>query len=457
MLNLKSLNKSLSNKEWVYFQCPNPEADHNQNNNKFHISPTTGVGKCWSCADYKYTASKEELEQIKSLIPNLKDKEKELNITERLLTFDTIYHYNWKDAYSNNISITNKYAILGYQTFCDYISNRGISILDSNKFVPDVRFQHSFYQHTRNLKEWDEDSDSVDELLLIVNKDSFIYKYRMNNIQETKAKGLSVKQAVAGSIIEPFYFNDVRYNPQGEPVNYYIFEGLEDSLAFIELYFDSIDLTKSVFVVTFGCTNFSKIKIHPDNNYIFCLDNDEDSKKYYNKIKKSIISPIIKNETLYYYNISYATPEKNYKDFNNQLNNSSFYLIRESLCFSKKDIYKNNIDYNTRKVVGIKLTYSLRKYDLMDLNDGYGVNNRVTYSYLYNLINNNTVLKSTITSDIKDFIIFILQKNNFHDMEDEIDFLKSIYDYYYCFKTKKFVVNDYNNISDDSNTSLETI
>jgi hypothetical protein len=220
------------------------------------------------------------LEQIKSLIPNLKDKEKELDITERLLTFDTIYHYNFKDAYCNNVSIANKYAILGYQTFCDYISNRGISILDSNKFIPDVRFQHSFYQHTRNLKEWDEDSDCVDELLLVVNKDSFIYKYRMNDIQETKAKGLSVKQAVAGSIIEPFYFTDMRYNPQDKSTTYYIFEGLEDSLAFIELYFNSIDLTKSVFVVTFGCTNFSKVTINiPEYEYFFCLDTAKYTKK----------------------------------------------------------------------------------------------------------------------------------------------------------------------------------
>ena len=435
-INFNTLNKSLSNKEWVYFQCPNLESDHNQNNNKFHISPTTGVGKCWSCADYKYTATKEELEQIKSLIPNLKDKEKKLDITETLLCFDTIYHYNWKDAYCNNVSIANKYAILGYQTFCDYISNRGISILDSNKFVPDVKFQHSFYQHTRNLKEWDEDSDSVDELLLIVNKDSFIYKYRMNEIQETKAKGLSVKQAVAGSIIEPFYFNDIRYNPQGEPTTYYIFEGLEDSLAFIELYFNSIDLTKSVFVVTFGCTNFSKIKILPDDNYIFCLDNDEDSKKYYNKIKTSTKKVTIKNGIIENYNIAYSLPKKEYKDFNQQLNNTSIYLDKESLLITDNDFYKKGDNL---------LRMKEKSFVYGELQDGYGVNDRVTYSYLYNLITTEPALKTTINSyDIKTLIISILQSENTIEMF-EINYILNYYNTRYCFKNKSFIPDYVNN------------
>jgi hypothetical protein len=433
MLNLNTLNKSLSNKEWVYFQCPNPSADHNQNNNKFHISPTTGVGKCWSCADYKYTATKEELEQIKSLIPDLKDKEKELNITERLLTFDTIYHYNWKDAYCNNISISNKYAILGYQTFCDYISNRGISILDSNKFIPDIKFQHSFYQHTRNLQEWDEDSECVDELLLVVNKDNFIYKYRMNDIKDTKAKGLSVKQAVAGSVIEPFYFNDIRYNPQGEPVKYYIFEGLEDSLAFIELYFDSIDLTKSIFVVTFGCTNFSKITINtPECEYFFCLDNDKDSKKYFDIFKNKNS----KNISLYGTKIKGYVPNEEYKDFNQQLNNSSIYLCKESLLITDNDFYKKGDNL---------LRMKEKSYVYGELQEGYGVNNRVTYSYLYNLITTDLVLKSTINNyDIKTLIISILQSENTIEMF-EINYILNYYNTRYCFKNKRFIPDYVNN------------
>ena len=434
MLNLNTLNKSLSNKEWVYFQCPNQQADHNQNNNKFHISPTTGVGKCWSCADYKYTATKEEIEQIKSLIPNLKDKEKELDITERLLCFDTIYSYNWKDTYCNNISIANKYAILGYQTFCDYISNRGISILNSNKFIPDVRFQHSFYQHTRNLKEWDEDSDCVDELLLVVNKDSFIYKYRMNDIQETKAKGLSVKQAVAGSVIEPFYFTDMRYNPQDKTTTYYIFEGLEDSLAFIELYFDSIDLTKSVFVVTFGCTNFSKVTINiPEYEYFFCLDNDKDSKKYFDIFKNKNSKTI----SLYGTKIEAYAPKKEYKDFNQQLNSSSIYLCKESLLITENDFYKKGDNL---------LRMKEKSYVYGELQDGYGVNNRVTYSYLYNLILTNPVLKTTINNyDIKTLIISILQSENTIEMF-EINYILNYYNTKYCFKNKRFIPDYVNNL-----------
>jgi hypothetical protein len=329
-INFATINKSLSNSNWAYFQCPNAEKEHSNRNDKFHVSPS-GYGKCWACQDFSYQTTTEELEQLKVVFENTREAVQELQMQDTLIDFN-YSHTDWRNCYDKmtDLHYKHKKAQDGYNTFCDYIESRGISILNNNWFVPNLRFQFSFFQNRIEYIDSDEENK---ELMMVVNPDSFVYKFKLDKIKETKEEGKPVKMAVSGSTIEPLYFHDVSYKG-GDEIEYCVFEGLEDALAFIELYDGKIDYVKTCFIVTFGCTHFNKIKLLPNNSYLFCLDKDKASLDAYNKVKQKHQPQFNSNNNYIDYDIDYIQPVTA-KDWNDELNILKKYENKERFVENK--------------------------------------------------------------------------------------------------------------------------
>jgi hypothetical protein len=185
---------------------------------------------------------------------------------------------------------------LGKDKFKQYIKNRGINI--------DVDSFNSFNFNYNNQ-----------QIGLIIDEDSVYNYYLDENNKIKKIDGKSLKLWSKGSECQPFYF---KHQTHTSCKNLYISEGLEDILAFINVYEDILDFTTSDFCCLFGIynlnpNNFSYLNINQCKDIVvnFCVDNDEAAKKRINEFTDEVdVNYVDQTSILQDYNV---------KDFNELL------------------------------------------------------------------------------------------------------------------------------------------
>jgi len=216
----------------IWYQCP----FHNgKSYTSFSVDKNTGLYYCFKCGA-RGCVSFGDKKTIKSIILN---KPEEPNFKQVKVSKDGLCYFgNYLRTRNINTSILD--FLINF--------NFGLSVMNDGNYI----------------------------LQLIVSNCAS-YNYVVNPISFKKV----FKAWGKGSRAIPFITNHKTKFKESKYI--YIFEGLEDLLAFIELNYYEIDFRYSEFVCLFGITNINKVFINENKQYFLCLDNDTSGQEVVNK------------------------------------------------------------------------------------------------------------------------------------------------------------------------------
>lgn len=264
----------------MLYLCPK----HNDTKiGSFSVNINTGQYNCFACNFKGSVLSKKDM-QVNISIVEYKTEEKE-------------------KIWLNNDKL--KHNQRAYNRFKSYLNHRGIN----SNLLDDFNI---------TITGWGaEDSYSCG---VVVGENS-VYKYTLNLDNSLKiSNNTKLKMWVKNSDAIPLLLFPKQFTTDDNgAVDFYIFEGLEDLIAFYNLCKGSgfMFFNKSCFVCLFGIYNIAKLNLellaknNIDNKFYWCCDNDNVArlkfKEFYNKINQQLI------------NLSSVLEVNNVKDYNELL------------------------------------------------------------------------------------------------------------------------------------------
>ena len=215
----------------MWYKCPYHDG---KGYTSFNVSIDKGLYKCFNCG------AKGSIKQVKKEYKN------------NYIPQSTIQKEEIKKEFTQ--LPTN---IKGFEYFISYLFTRLITFNINNLGLGD-KFTYSKDYNNNNV------------LGLVVNNNAR-YNYVTDKYNKKVWKGWE-----KGSQASPLTLKHFLYS--GNLKQLYIFEGLEDLIAYNQLYYSDIDYKVSKFICIFGISNFNKLSFENlDITYNICLDNDEAS------------------------------------------------------------------------------------------------------------------------------------------------------------------------------------
>lgn len=211
----------------MWYKCP---YHGGKSYTSFNVNVSKGLYKCFKCGE-KGIVTKAKKEYKTNHIPY-----STIQKTETIKEFKQIP--------------TN---IKGFEYFISYLFTRLITFNINNLGLRDKFTYHTDYNNNNVLG-------------LVVN-DNARYNYVTDADNKKVWKGWSKGSQANPLTLKHFLFKELKH--------LYIFEGLEDLIAYNQLYLNGVDYTTSKFICLFGISNFNKLSFeNPDITYNICLDND---------------------------------------------------------------------------------------------------------------------------------------------------------------------------------------